>query len=109
MAVFVSEGDHIPYTPSGAVAAGDVVVQGELVAIADHPIAANVPGSLTPRGTYSFPKATGGGTAITAGAVVYWNTSTSKAQTTASTFKKIGKVVTAAGDSDATVLVRLSQ
>jgi len=40
-AVFVQEGDVIDYTPSSAVAAGDVVVQGDLIGVAKQPIAAN--------------------------------------------------------------------
>lgn len=51
-ATFVHDGRAIDYTPGGDVAAGDVVVQGELVGIAKTPIAphaaAKGPGGPTP-------------------------------------------------------------
>ena len=71
-AVFVSEGNAIDYTPTADVAAGDVVVQGELVGIAKTPIAANTPGALTVTGVFDLPKATGAGTAIPVGSEAYW-------------------------------------
>ena len=110
-AVFVHEGDAIDYTPAAAVAAGDVVVQGDLIGIAKQPIAANVRGALAVKGVFDVPKATGGGTAISAGATVYWDATNSVATTDAGggTNKLIGKCVKAAADADATVRVRLSQ
>ena len=65
-AVFVQEGSQINYTPGAAVAAGDVVVQGDLIGVAKQPIAANVAGALAVDGVFDFPKATGVGTAIAA-------------------------------------------
>ena len=40
-ATFVQDGCAIDYTPGAAIAAGDVVVQGDLVGVAKRPIAAN--------------------------------------------------------------------
>ena len=40
-ATFVQDGCAVDYTPGVAVAAGAVVVQGDLVGIAKRPIAAN--------------------------------------------------------------------
>lgn len=110
-ATFVHEGGTINYTPGSAVAAGDVVVQGELVGVAKQPIAANALGALAVTGVFDFPKATGVGTGITAGAKVYWDAGNTVATTDDGTGanKLIGKVVTAAGDDDATVRVRMSQ
>jgi predicted RecA/RadA family phage recombinase len=110
-AVFVHEGDTIDYTPGSAVAAGDVVVQGELLGVAKQPIAANALGALAVKGVFDFPKATGGGTAITAGTKLYWDVADqeAKADEEAGANKLIGKAVADAGDSDATVRVRLSQ
>lgn len=108
MATLVADGSSIPHTPSGAVAAGDVVVVGDIVGVAPVAIAANTLGTLAVSGIHIFPKATGGGTGIAAGAVVYWNTSTSKAQTTASTFKRIGKTVAISADGDTTCKVLIS-
>jgi len=109
MATFVHDGNSIDYTPTSAVAAGDVVVQGELVGAARTPIAANALGSLAVVGTFDFAKATGAGTAITAGANCYWDAANSRATTTATGNKLIGKAVRAAADADATVRVRLMQ
>ncbi len=110
-AVFVQEGNQIDYTPGAAVAAGEVVVQGELVGVAKQPIAANVLGALAVSGVVDFPKATGVGTAITAGANVYWDVADTEAKedSEAGANKLIGKTVAAAADDDATVRVRMSQ
>ncbi len=110
-ATFVHEGASIDYTPGAAVAAGDVVVQGELVGVAKTPIAASALGSLAVDGVFDFAKATGGGTAITAGATVYWDDTNNQATTSsgAGANKLIGKCIKASADADATVRVRMSQ
>ncbi|GJQ27810.1 MAG: hypothetical protein HBSAPP02_28420 [Phycisphaerae bacterium] len=108
-ATFVHDGGAIDYTPGAAVAAGDVVVIGELVGVAKTPIAANALGALAVRGVFDFAKATGVGTAISAGANVYWDDANNVATTTATGNKLIGKCVKAAADADATVRVRMLQ
>ena len=106
---FVQAGDTIDYTPGADVAAGAVVVQGELVGVTMQPIKANVLGSLAVEGVVDFPKATGVGTAITAGALCYWNAGAQQATVTAAGNKLIGKCVKAAADADALVRIRISQ
>jgi predicted RecA/RadA family phage recombinase len=108
-AIFVHDGNAVDYTPGSAVAAGDVIVQGELVGVARTPIAANALGSLAVDGVFDFAKTTGGGTAITAGDNVYWDDTNNVATTTATGNKLLGKCVRAAADADATVRVRMSQ
>jgi len=108
-ATFVQEGDAVDYTPSADVAAGDVVVQGDLVGVAPRPIAANTLGALAVGGVFEFPKATGTGKAIAAGKKVYWDATNKQATETSSGNTYLGKTVAAVGDSDATVRVRLSQ
>jgi predicted RecA/RadA family phage recombinase len=110
-AIFRHEGDAIDYTPGADVAAGDVVVQGELVGIARLDIKANTLGALAVTGVFDFPKATGGGTAITAGAQLYWDDTNDLATTSdgAGANKAIGKATQAAADADATVRARMSQ
>lgn len=108
-ATFVHDGGTIDYTPGAAVAAGDVVVIGELVGVAKSPIAANALGALAVKGVFDFAKATGGGTAISAGANCYWDDTNNVATTTAAGNKLIGKCVEAAADADATVRVRMLQ
>jgi len=110
-ATFVHDGKSVDYTPSSAVAAGDVVVQEDLIGIARTPIAANALGSLAVAGVFDVPKATGGASAIAAGATVYWDVADQVAKTDSESGanKLLGKVVKAAGDDDTTVRVRLSQ
>jgi len=110
-ATFIHDGNSIDYTPGSAVAAGDVVVQGELVGVAKTPIAASARGALAIAGVFDFPKATGASTAIAAGAKVYWDVGDTEAKEDdeSAANKLIGKVVAAAGDNDATVRVRLNQ
>ena len=111
MATFIHEGDQVDYTPVAAVAAGEVVVQGDLVGVAKQPIAAGELGALAVAGVFDFPKATGVGTGIAAGATVYWDVADTEAKTDdeSGANKVLGKVVAAAADADATVRVRLSQ
>jgi len=110
-AQFIHDGKSIDYTPSSDVTAGDVVVQGELVGVAKLDIAADALGALAVTGVFDFPKATGGGSAIGAGANVYWDVADGEAKEDdeSGANKLIGKTVVAAGDDDETVRVRLNQ
>ena len=110
-AQFVHDGKSIDYTPSTDVTAGDVVVQEDLVGVAKLDIASGALGALAVDGVFDFPKATGGGSAIAAGALVYWDVADSEAKTDdeSGANKLIGKTIAAAGDDDATVRVRLDQ
>ena len=110
-AQFVHDGKSIDYTPSADVTAGDVVVQGDLVGVAKLDIAADALGALAVAGVFDFPKATGGGSAIAAGAIVYWDVADSEAKTDdeSAANKLLGKTIVAAGDDDTTVRVRLDQ
>ncbi len=108
---FIHDGKAIDYTPETDVSAGDVVVQGELVGIAKLDIATGYLGALAVAGVFDLPKATGSGAAITAGANVYWDVADQVAKEDSETGanKLIGKTITASGDDDATVRVRLNQ
>jgi predicted RecA/RadA family phage recombinase len=108
-ATFVQEGASIDYTPSSAVAEGDVVVQGDLVAVAVRPIEADRLGALAAEGVFDFPKGTGSASAIAAGKKVYWDAGNEVATETVGSNKYIGKTVLAATDDDDTVRVRMSQ
>ena len=116
MARFIHEGKSIDYTPGAAVAAGDVVVQGNLVGIAALSIEANRLGALTVAGVFDIAKATGTGKALTVGTKVYWNgadkvvtADDDNGGTPATAYPYVGKVVQAASDTDVTVRVRLEQ
>lgn len=111
MATFVHDGNNVDYTPGAAVAAGAVVVQGDLIGVARTPIAADALGSLAVRGVFDFAKATGAGTGIAAGTTCYWDAADGQAKADSETGanKLIGKCVKAAADADATVRIRLMQ
>lgn len=108
-AMFVQEGNAIDYTPAADVAVGDVVVVGDLVCVAKQAILANRLGSLATTGVFDLPKATGAGTAITAGTKLYWDAVNKQATATAGSNKQAGYAVKAAADADTTVRVMLSQ
>jgi predicted RecA/RadA family phage recombinase len=105
-AVFVHEGAQIDYTPTADVAAGEVVVQGDLVGVATQPIKANERGALAVEGVFDFAKASG---ALAVGAIVYWDNTNKVATATSTGNKQIGKVVRAAASADTRVRVRMSQ
>jgi len=106
IARYVQKGNAIDYRPtSAAVAAGDVIVQGNLVGIARLDIPADTLGALAIDGVYEIAKATG---AITVGAVLYWDSTNHNVCTTAAGNTYIGKAVTAAVSGDATVCVLLN-
>jgi predicted RecA/RadA family phage recombinase len=106
-AVFVSDGKYIDHTPAGALASGDVVVQGDLVGVVERPLAAGELGALAVDGVFDFAKNTG--VAYTAGTILYWDDAANVVTTTAAGNKQIGKVARAAASADTTVRVRLSQ
>jgi len=106
VASYFQDGDVIDYTPSSAVAAGDVVLLNDLFCVAIHPIVANKLGALAVEGVFLVPKATG---AIGAGAIVYWDATNSNITTTASTNKRAGKAAYAAASGDAGVYVLINQ
>lgn len=70
-ATYVQSEVSIPYTPTAAVAAGDVIVlSNNLVAVANRAIAADALGSINLRGVYKMAK----GTSTTyLGQNVYWD------------------------------------
>jgi len=105
MANFIHNGDAVDHRPAADVAAGQVVVQGDLVGVAKTAIAANALGALATRGVFDFPKGSG---AISAGAVLYWDSAASEATTTASGNTRVGKAVAAAGASGSTVRALLA-
>ena len=108
-AVFVQGGRSIDYTPDSNVAAGDVVVQGDLVGVATRAIEANTLGALAVEGVFDFAKDTGSADAISAGARLYWDESEALATTESSGNVYLGKAVQAAAADAATVRVRMSQ
>jgi len=70
-AVFYQVGAVIDHTPSGPIAAGEVVVQGKLVGVATQAIPALTLGSLAVTGVFRTVKDSSNITAI--GTAVYWD------------------------------------
>lgn len=105
MASYVQGDCLVDYTPSAAVAAGDVVVLADLVAVAPRAIAANALGAVSVEGVWSMPKATG---AISQGAIVYWDATAGNVTTTSSGNKRAGKAAKAAASADASVQVLIN-
>ena len=93
------------------MAAGGVVVVGELVGVAKRAIPANALGSLSLVGVYDVPKEPGDGNEIAFGAVCYWDATNQVAVPTdgGGTHKRMGHCARYAGDLDETVRVRFSQ
>lgn len=106
-ATFIQDGSNIDHTPAGALASGDVVVQGDLVGVSLRPLAAGETGSLAVDGVFDFTKNTG--VAYTVGTILYWDDTNNVVTTTSAGNKQIGKVVRAAATTDTAVRMRLSQ
>lgn len=106
LAQYIHEGTVVDFTPTTDVAAGSVVVQGDLIGITKRDIKANTLGGLAVEGVFEIAKASAD--AITAGAKVYWKADDEHAVTTASGNKLLGKAVQAAGAGTTTVRVLLT-
>ena len=92
----INEGNYIDYTPGSAVAQGSVVVQVDLVCVAELAIAANALGALSTRGIYNIDKLSTD--VVSFGTTLYWDTTNNRATTTAASWKVFGKAVAAAGN-----------
>lgn len=87
---------------SNTIKAGQVVSLTTRIGVAGTEIAASAVGSLHVKGVFSMPKATG---TIAIGDAVYYNASTDKITTTASSAIPAGWAIAAAKSEDATVQV----
>ena len=104
---FIQDDESVDYTPGTDLAAGDVVVQGDLVGVAKVDCPAGRLGALAVEGVFDFPKSTAGGSAIATGTVVYWDATAKQATATSTGNKQLGRTTLAAVDADTTVRVRL--
>jgi predicted RecA/RadA family phage recombinase len=110
LVTFVQEGESVDYKPPANLAAGDVVVQADLVGVATRPIVAAELGALAVAGVFDFPKTGGsGGSEIPAGTLLYWDVSEQVVSTSSGAGKLIGKSILLAEADATTVRVRLSQ
>ena len=92
LARFVQKGESIDYRPDTPVAAGDVVVQDNLVGIARLDIPAGTLGSLAVVGVFDVEKDS---SAVAAGNAVYWDADAKKATTAKTGNRYLGKATTA--------------
>ncbi len=102
---YVQKGESIDFVPETAVAAGDLVIQSDLVGVAKLNIEAGKLGAVAVVGVYEFPK---GAVAIAFGKKVYWDATNGVVVTTATGNTLIGKAVGDAAADDATILVLLN-
>ena len=116
-ATYIKPGRVVDYTPSTAVDAGEVIVQGVLVGIPTSDIAANTLGALTVSGIFDVDQ---NAEIITAGAAVYWDANGDSVSGTAgegcatataagNTFMGFAQAVTAATDSYVRVALRSAE
>lgn len=101
---FVHDGKAVDFFPEADVAAGTVIVEGDLVGVTKLDIHAGRLGALHVVGVYEIAK---GNTAIPLGAKVYWDNTAKQAVTSATGNKQLGIAVQAASAEDGTVRVRI--
>jgi predicted RecA/RadA family phage recombinase len=68
---FYQDGKTIDYTPTADLAAGDVVVLGKIIGIAQTDVPANTLAGLDIEGVFEFVKKAND--VVTAGALIYWD------------------------------------
>lgn len=94
----------VDHTPSGAVTAGDVIVEAATPFIAHRDIAANELGAVASGGgVYLVDKASGSG--MDKGDTVWWDNSNNRVTETATSNAHFGRVVQAALSAATEVLV----
>ena len=109
MASYLNKGDVIEHTPSAAVSAGQPVLVGSsLLTIATQPIAANAAGSVATSGVWDIAKGTGSNTAISAGAIVYWDNANSVVTSSSNGTVRCGIAVGSAANAAASVSMKLN-
>lgn len=104
-AIYFSRGESIDYTPVADVAAGTIVMIGDLACVAKLDIKAGELGALATCGVYRVAK---GAETIAVGTKVYV-TNDGVATATEGSNKAIGTAITAAAETDAEVIVLLNK
>lgn len=110
IAKYYQKGDSVDYTPTSAVNAGDVVVQGNLVGVAKLDIAAETLGSLAVEGVFECAKAA---ETVSTGDVMYYDAANQVVTKTVGTGDDalttvFGVAIEDAEESDETVCVKLN-
>ena len=104
-AKFIQDGKSIDIVAEAKIAAGDVVISGELIGVAKLDIPANAAGSIALEGVYEVAK---GDAVFAVGAKVYFDTENRIAVAAGGEkMVAIGVAVAAAAAAAETVLVRI--
>ena len=108
-AMLVHTGKTTKYTPLVDVAAGEVIVQGQLVGVTKRKIKTNEAGTLSHAGIFGFPKEAGAPYGI--GTPMYWNSTLKVAIDTSDggANKRLGVCAIFSFSGDTKVAVRLMQ
>ena len=101
---FIHDGKAVDFFPATDVAAGTVIVTGDLVGVTKLDIQAGRLGALAVVGVFDVEKANA---AISLGAKVYWDATAKQAVTTATGNKLLGICVQEATAEDSVVRVRI--
>jgi predicted RecA/RadA family phage recombinase len=103
LAKYLNYGQMIDYTPDADVAVGAVVVAGDLIGVAVHPLFAGRLGALAIKGVCDVAKGAG---AISGGTKLYWDATAGVATTSAASGanKFLGKAVFAGAASGDTIV-----
>ena len=105
MATFIQEGVYLDHTPEAALAQGDVVaIEDDFFGVAIAAIAAGVKGALAVQGVFEFDS----DGVIAAGALVFWDSVTSKVSATPAPDCYIGRAVAAAAGNRCRVALNAS-
>lgn len=105
MATFIQSGVYLDHTPGSALAQGDVVaIEDDFYGVALAAIAANAKGALAVQGVFEFVS----DGVIAAGALVFWNSVTSKVSATPADDCYIGRAVAAAASDKCRVALNAS-
>lgn len=105
IARYIQHGESINYMPTTAVAAGDLVIDNDLVMVARLDIPAGTLGALAVGGVYEMPK---DAAAIAFGKKAYWDATNKVVTETDTGNTLIGKAVRDTTASDGFVRVLLN-
>jgi len=105
LARYVQKGEAIDYRPETSIAAGDIVVQDNLIGIARLDIEPDTLGSIAVSGVFDVTKTE---VQIPVGAAVYWDETAKKATLTSESNRYLGKAILAADAAAETVRVLLN-
>jgi predicted RecA/RadA family phage recombinase len=103
---FIQPGVNVTVTAPYALTSGQGCQVGDLFGVAVTDALISTPVEITTQGVFELNKLATD--VVTAGAIIYWDNTNRRCTVTASTNRKIGQAVAAAGSGVGIVQVRLS-